>query len=156
MVSLVSYGHGGRIHPGDGAAGPFSTGQSIRGQVRVAAPHVAPPPNAESTTRSPARSRPAEAASDSASGIEAAAVLPTWATLLIARRRLLGERALPRGVDLRPVADDPRRRVGALQRGELRGVGAVEHLVGLPADRRRLLLRVAAGVAQLERLAVLG
>jgi hypothetical protein len=35
-------------------------------------------------------------------------------------------------------------------------VGAVEHLVGVPADDRRLLVRVAAGVAQFERLAVLG
>ena len=72
-------------------------------------------------------------------------------------RRLLGaEHALERGVDLGAVADDLRGRVGALERDELGGVGVVEHLVGLPADRRRRLVGVAAGVAQLERLAVGG
>src|SRR5262249_33147624 len=68
-------------------AGGYRAGQAALrpGQVSAAAPQVSPPPNAVSSTRDPVVRVPAAAASDSASGTDAAEVFPTRSRLTTAR-----------------------------------------------------------------------
>src|SRR5918998_1435949 len=71
---------GGLERPQPGSAGSL-------GHTRAVEPHVSPPPKAVSTTRSPGATAADRARSASASGIDAADVLPTRSRCTATRSR---------------------------------------------------------------------